>query len=310
MIKIKTLLQIILFVFGLQNASAQLTNSTPEFIDYSKTEDSLLLRVIRSQKTISFGSSNILRKNSAVVKENTLVNFKSAKPGTKEKTAEDIAVERKESVIMIARLDKANNAKGAKVQVIATGIVLSEDGVCATNYHVMRPFLDEKMKPNNTDSLMFIANSKGEVCPIREILSYNIDGDIAIFKIDPLNTRMKAIPLGKDAYVGAKVYAFTHPDGYFYYFSTGNVARNTAINTKGVFGNRMDITADYAKGSSGGPIIDKFGNLVGMVSTTNSIYYRENQYTNQQTNLQMVVKSTIPVQTFRRLIGSNTNSLK
>ena len=35
----------------------------------------------------------------------------------------------------------------------------------------------------------------------------------------------------------------------------------------------MGVTAEYARGSSGGPVMDDAGNVIGMVSSTNSIYY-------------------------------------
>jgi hypothetical protein len=34
----------------------------------------------------------------------------------------------------------------------------------------------------------------------------------------------------------------------------------------------MQITADYARGSSGGPIIDPYGNAVGMVASTSPVF--------------------------------------
>jgi hypothetical protein len=54
----------------------------------------------------------------------------------------------------------------------------------------------------------------------------------------------------------------------------------------------MQITADYARGSSGGPIIDQAGNLVGLVSSTSPVLYTDNAAakgtTTGQANLQMV----------------------
>lgn len=35
----------------------------------------------------------------------------------------------------------------------------------------------------------------------------------------------------------------------------------------------MNVTADYAKGSSGGPVFNNRGDLIGLVSSTNSIAY-------------------------------------
>lgn len=62
--------------------------------------------------------------------------------------------------------------------------------------------------------------------------------------------------------------AITHPSGNLYYYSEGVVARHTVNERRGEMSKRMEITADYAVGSSGGPIFDEAGNLVGLVSTT------------------------------------------
>ena len=63
---------------------------------------------------------------------------------------------------------------------------------------------------------------------------------------------------------------------------------------------RMAITADYAKGSSGAPVLNSEGEVVGMVSATNSIYYTREKGQNQ--NLQMVVKLCIPVAAISKLL--------
>ena len=87
-----------------------------------------------------------------------------------------------------------------------------------------------------------------------------------------------------------------------FYFSKGIVARNYMKSDRS--GNstkypEMEITADYAAGSSGAPVVDNKGNLIGTVSTTSSIYYNPHQ----QRDLQMVVKGTKPVITLKELIN-------
>ena len=54
---------------------------------------------------------------------------------------------------------------------------------------------------------------------------------------------------------------------------------------------RCEITADYGGGASGGPILDEYGNLVGLVSSTVSIYSDQQN----MRNFQMAYKQTVPI---------------
>lgn len=63
----------------------------------------------------------------------------------------------------------------------------------------------------------------------------------------------------------------------------------------------MYISADYAGGSSGGPVVDSAGNLVGVISSTRSVYSSNND----KPQLQMVLKETIPVSSLKNLLESD-----
>lgn len=72
----------------------------------------------------------------------------------------------------------------------------------------------------------------------------------------------------------------------------------------------MTITADFAKGSSGCPVLDECGAVVGIVNNTESIYY-DDDGKKKQTDLQMVVKNATPSWAVRPMIdtavsGENT----
>ena len=61
--------------------------------------------------------------------------------------------------------------------------------------------------------------------------------------------------------------------------------------------NVMAISADYATGSSGGPVMDQYGNIVGTVSNTRTLMHSD-----MNPSVQMVIKNTIPVESLRQLI--------
>jgi len=95
--------------------------------------------------------------------------------------------------------------------------------------------------------------------------------------------------------------------------TSGEVARYYKRRSRGSRGGAtwMAITADFAKGSSGGPLLDESGAVVGMVSSTQSIYYGnrnkdeedEDEEKDDKGPLQMVVKCCVPAEALRELAG-------
>jgi S1-C subfamily serine protease len=67
----------------------------------------------------------------------------------------------------------------------------------------------------------------------------------------------------------------------------------------------MSITADYAKGSSGGPVFNDRGEVVGMVSSTSSLYYQTDspEAPKEKGPLQMVIKNCVSLPEPRQLLA-------
>lgn len=179
---------------------------------------------------------------------------------------------------------------------VSSGYIIGDKGICVTNSHVVESYSNAPKK----NLAMFIQTSDGENYPVIEVLSSSETNDLAILRLDTNEKILPFLPLGNLAEVGTKVFALSHPDNMFYYFSEGIVARNYM--DRRTQKHRMAITADYARGSSGGPIVDKYGNLVGTITSSQSIYYGAKE----QSNLQMVIKKTIPIIALKRLLN-NTN---
>jgi len=175
---------------------------------------------------------------------------------------------------------------------IASAWALTTDGVMVSNYHVF-----EKA----TGAAMGVCDRDGKTYPIVEILAADKAADIAIFRVKADD--LAPLALGSPAEIGSGVRVISHPDRRFFMQTSGEVSR---YHQQPARKNQpatvwMNITADYAKGSSGGPVIDDAGKVVGMVSSTQSIYYESN---NGQPKgaLQMVVKNCVPAAAIRALL--------
>lgn len=177
----------------------------------------------------------------------------------------------------------------------ATAWVMTTDGVIVTNYHVF--------EDGDSESYA-VMTLEGDVYPVTEIIAADRRSDVAIAQIDAKG--LTPIPLAKSAPVGAWVGALTHPGTAHFMFTQGSVTRYLQLSSsKNERPEKwMAISADYAVGSSGGPILDRYGNLAGMASMTEPVDFGDGSNADSISTLQMVIKLTVPVAEIRRLIKS------
>jgi S1-C subfamily serine protease len=135
----------------------------------------------------------------------------------------------------------------------------------------------------------------GRVFPVREVLACEPLNDLVLLQLDlPEGVALPALALAREpAPIGTPVFVMSHPDNRFFLLSTGHVARHTLWRTDAGEEAFMTITADFAKGSSGCPVLDERGVVIGIVNNTESIYY-DDDGKKKQTDLQMVVKNATP----------------
>ena len=176
---------------------------------------------------------------------------------------------------------------------LATAWALSSDGVMVTNYHVF-----EKAK----GGAMGVCGRDGKTYPVMEILAADQAADMALFRVKAEG--LPALAMGEPAAVGSRVQVISHPNRRFFMQTFGDVARYHLRPGRRDRGSStwMSITADYAKGSSGGPVLNPERKVVGMVASTQSIYY-ESDNGQPKGALQMVVKNCVPVSAIATMLG-------
>jgi len=171
---------------------------------------------------------------------------------------------------------------------LAGGVVLSADGLVLTNYHV----IDFK------DAIVFGAmTANGSIFGIEKVLASSKKNDLALLQLREAKDLTYAIPQER-LDTGEEVFVISHPDGHFYTFTKGYLARKYLTPKQKI--PMLQITADFARGSSGAGIFNSRGELAGLATSTSSIYYDESK--ENPMNLQMVIKSGIPASSLAELI--------
>jgi hypothetical protein len=154
----------------------------------------------------------------------------------------------------------------------SAGFVVDEEGIVCTCCHVVVAE-DEGVK----ESYLIAADDTGQVFPVQSVLAADTESDTCFVKLDAPG--LKPLPLRTGARAGERVYCLSHPGGYYFMFTQGMVARvnrkrNEMLDEHGHTNGLLtrpilllNVTAEFAPGSSGAPITDEAGNVVGQVSS-------------------------------------------
>lgn len=156
----------------------------------------------------------------------------------------------------------ASNAYG---KALGSGFFVA-DGMIATNYHVIEGA--EKIVVRTYDGKQF---------EIKTICGYNKDLDLAILKIDKENSYL-TISQDKIA-VGQDIFTLGSPLGLTGTMSEGMVS--TASRDMGDGVDYIQIDAPISPGNSGGPLVNTYGEVIGI----NTMYLIDGQNLNFAINI-------------------------
>lgn len=207
-----------------------------------------------------------------------------SKPARRDLPADTLYARCSPSVVGIAAIYKCGHCPHWHTAGTASGFVVGERGEIASNYHV---FAEDRA--TNVVG-MGILTRDGRAFPVREVLWADRARDIAVVRTDA--TGLRPLPLEVDEPVGRPVSVIAHPGGDLFTLTQGHVARYMRRPAeKGAPAvDWMCVTADYAVGSSGGPVFNARGAVVGMVARTQTIAADPRN----GATTQMVVKMTVP----------------
>lgn len=107
-----------------------------------------------------------------------------------------------------------------------------------------------------------IHSSNGTVIPVKGVLAVDAEGDIALLKIDP--QQIRPLPLDKTSpQEGESVVVIGNPLGLEGSVTNGIVSAVRDIPT---FGRIIQITAPISSGSSGSPVVNMQGQVIGIAT--------------------------------------------
>lgn len=150
------------------------------------------------------------------------------------------------AIVAIFSIDKSGKAVAQ-----GSGFIVRADGVVVTNYHVVENAQDAQIRLKN-----------GEIFENAIVLHYDVRHDVVILKIQAIG--LPVVTMGSAAMpdAGDRAYAIGNPEGFDYTISDGLISAHRVMGGTEM----LQITVPISHGSSGGPLYNLQGQVIGITT--------------------------------------------
>jgi len=150
---------------------------------------------------------------------------------------------------------------------LAGGYAIAKDTV-ATAFHVMLP--PDTMKEGEGNPI--VVRGADELLPVTGVLLGEEKLDAVVLRLATAD--LKPLALSGGARAGDAAYCLSDPHGVRGYFSAGMVNRLYSLNPRtpyDVRSQRLNVSSDWAPGSSGSAVLDECANVIGHVARIQAV---------------------------------------
>lgn len=168
---------------------------------------------------------------------------------------------------------QAQQPQTSSATATGTGVVITTDGYIVTNAHVI---YDTEYNAGLASSISVIVNEEDRYDA--EVIGYDTDYDLAVLKINAKDLVAAEFGNSDELSLGQNVIAIGNPLGFdlMNTVTSGIVSglnRQITINEKSM--TLIQTDAAINSGNSGGPLINKYGQVIGINSSKMSASYSE-----------------------------------
>jgi hypothetical protein len=164
-------------------------------------------------------------------------------------TPERLVAEYGKAVVLIAA-----SKEGGKILSLGSGFIVTSDGQLVTNYHVVKGAFP-----------ILVKLPSGDVYDDIGVVDHDARRDPAVIKVKGFNLPTVALGNSDDVKVGEQVVVIGNPEGLENTVSDGLLS---GIRDTGKGYSQHQITAPISHGSSGSPVFNRRGQVIGVAVAT------------------------------------------